>query len=512
MADQEVLSISIDPGDSSAKALELKKRLEELGKESEDLAKSFKSGAVGIVEHIANQEALAKKVAATTAAYEKQVAAIQKAATQTVSVNTTMGGASAGGGRDFAAASRNIGNLMQDAQYGVSAVTNNIVQWAPALGVALVALDAFSKSSGTIADGLGRWAESIKDSNKELSESLTIAEAFVRQVNWEKSGNWWSALAGNVAAGNAGRAINPGDVATAKREAAEAEAGRAGLGGILGQDQKDRQKALRDTIEQAGGGDAFGAALFQGLGKEARDVMARQLNKALSSGDINAFLGIQSQLAKNGQGQLSSQMDANMPEFREEVKRQQKKLDGAAKLQEEQIKRKAAQDKADLKEANDRAKDTNDLLDKEERENKQKMQGQAKDALDEIEGLRGNASLTYARYLANGDSPESAAKGIAASIEQELVARGIEGGVAKEQAGDYARGIRRDVGNRISQAGMMANHEVLNKPSVFGLTDANRLAQEAGPKIQEEQRDLLKQTVEHLAGIRGSGFPAVVGP
>ncbi len=50
------------------------------------------------------------------------------------------------------------------------------------------------------------------------------------------------------------------------------------------------------------------------------------------------------------------------------------------------------------------------------------------------------------------------------------------------------------------------------RPCLACGADANRLAQEAGPKVQEEQRDLLKVTVDHLAAIRGSGFPAVVGP
>lgn len=534
MADQEILSISIDPGDSSAKALELKKRLEELGKESEDLAKSFKSGAVGLDEHIGRQDALAKKVAATTAAYEKQVAAIQKAATQTVAVNAGAGGAGsspAGGNKGLNTALLQGGRMAQDVQYGFGAITNNLIEIAPALGVAALLIDGITKNSDAIADKFKGWSEALKDSNREMADLATQGEAFFRSFNFDTAGSWWSSFAAGLAdagklkdllarsatnpLGIAGaiadtKWINPAGDAQAKKEAAEAKEGRDALGGFLSKDAQDRIKSLKDTLSEVGG-ESFGEALTRGEGKEMRDALYRNLNKALSTGDEGAFGAIQAQLRKN-EPAIGGRLESNMPEFKEEVKRQQKKLDEAGKLQEEQIKRKA-------KDEDDYAKAVDDEFDQSQRKYQQskakrgrEMTGRAKDALDEMDGLRGNASLSYAQYLASGGSAEVGSALLANRIQAELEARGIESGVAGEQATDYARGIRRDVGNRIATAGMMTEREVLNKPSVFGLSDANRLAQEAGPKVQEEQRDLLKVTVDHLAAIRGAGFPAVVGP
>lgn len=535
MADQEILSISIDPGDSAAKALELKKQLEALAKESEDLAKSFKAGAVGLDEHIGRQDALAKKVAATTAAYEKQVATIQKAATQTASINTSMGGAvpssAPGGNKGINTALLQGGRMAQDVQYGFSAITNNLIEIAPALGVAALLIDGITKNSDAIADKFKGWSEALKDSNREMSDLATQGEAFFRSFNFGAAKSWWGSLAsglmdkgklddllGRSATNPFGIAgaiadtkwINPEGDAQKAKEAREAKEGRDALSGYLGKDAEDRIKSLKDTLKSVGG-QSFEDALTKGDGKEARDAIFRSLNKALATGDEGAFGAIRARLMKNDP-LLASQLDRNMPEFQEETKRQQKKLDDLKRNEEEAAKQREKQAKDDLKAANDRARDTNEQLDREEREAKQKMQGKARDTLDEMDGLKGNASLTYARYLANGASPDSASRDIAESIQRELEARGIDSDTAREQAGDYARGVRRDVGNRIVAAGMSAEREILNKPAVFGLADANRLAQEAGPKIQEEQRDLLKLTVEHLAGIRSSGFPAVVGP
>ena len=537
MADQEILSISIDPGDSAAKALELKKQLEALAKESEDLAKSFKAGAVGLDEHIGRQDALAKKVAATTAAYEKQVATIQKAATQTASINTSMGGAvpssAPGGNKGINTALLQGGRMAQDlTQGGFGSIANNLIEIAPLLGVAALGIDLLNRNGEKFADTLHGWADAIRGSNAELADLATAGEGFFRNFGFEAAGNWYGAFASNLGEkfndpafmkmflANPGAAlliggglgsVNPGEYARRKLEAREAAEGREDLKAILGDDDKARKASLVKTIEEAGGGYKFGAQLFNGLGKEGRDSMARRLREALGTGDENAFLAIQGQLKANGRADLAAALDANRPPSKSDEENYRYEEDRFEKSQKahEQAKRQA---KEDLKAANDRARDTNEQLDREEREAKQKMQGKARDTLDEMDGLKGNASLTYARYLANGASPDSASRDIAESIQRELEARGIDSDTAREQAGDYARGVRRDVGNRIVAAGMSAEREILNKPAVFGLADANRLAQEAGPKIQEEQRDLLKLTVEHLAGIRSSGFPAVVGP
>jgi len=508
MADQEILSIKIDPGDSADKALNLKKSLEGLEKEAQDLAQAYKAGTVEITEYIDKQAALQKAVAKTTEAYAKQVDAVRKAATQTVSVNASAGGIGPGGSPGGGGAGnisgyvRNIGNLAQDAQYGISAITNNLIQWAPGLGLTLVALDAISKASGGIADGLHSWADSVRSTNEELANTLTISEDFMRQVNWEKAGSWWKDTFSRLGQGQSisralGHALSP----TEAMESEQAAQGRAGLAGILSKEQKDRIKALRSTIEDAGGGEQFGIEIFRGQNKEMRDLIARNLNKAMTTGDETAWNAVQLNLRKTSP-LLAVQMDANMPEQKEAVKRVEKEMEDQRKRVEKAEAERARQD--DLVDAEFDISNRQHAQAKAKR--KQVMTGRSKDALDEMDGLKQGASLEYAQRLSMGQSSDAAATAIGDGIARALEAKGIDKGVAAEQGKDYARGIRRGVEGDIARQAMQ---EGAGKSQVTTAADQWKLAQEAGVK---EQTDLLKSTVEHLAAIRKNGFAAVVGP
>ena len=532
MADRDVLALLIDPGDSAQKVEECRKKIAELDAIAKALAATYKGGGMAIDEYTAKNDALERAIKRVVEAEKQATAAARDRTSSVAGFTSSVDSIADGGGKGGRGAVLQIGRIAQDlTQGGIGSIANNLIEIAPVLGVAALLIDGISKNADTIADKFKAWGEEIRGTNSQLESTLSISESFFRNFSSQAAGNFWGDFAEKMAkafdwrAGPGGVATNalallfgggvdPAANADKKREAKEAAEGRENLDKVLGEGQKGRQKALRDTIEDVGGGKEF-AAVFADMDKKSRDAMARNVARVLGKGDEAAFAALQDQLTKAGRGDLAKSLALNMPASKsdeENYKYEEDRFDKAQKAHEQAKKRQQKEDEDNYKYEEDRFEESQRKYAAYKAKRKREQTGQARDSLEEMDGLRGNASLTYARYLMNGSTPDAAANDIASQIQLELEKRGIDSGVAKEQAGDYARGVRKDVGNRIAMAGMQAER-TLEKPQVFGLADANKLAQEAGPKVQEEQRDLLKIAVERLAGIeRNSLGGAVVGP
>lgn len=204
------------------------------------------------------------------------------------------------GGTFDARGIREFGRIAQDAQYGFSGITNNLVEIAPALGVLAVGIDVVSKNADAIARNIGRWKDGLDESQQGLKDNLDILQAFVGGMTLEgpkvrDAFGWifelFPAISGLPTLGKALRV----DPEAAKAEA-EKKAGDKAIGGVLGAEDQERQKALKEAMEFLGGGDKFRSMLGAGLGKGDEADMRAAVAEALKTGDPAVFEKVRGRL------------------------------------------------------------------------------------------------------------------------------------------------------------------------------------------------------------------------
>jgi hypothetical protein len=244
---------------------------------------------------------------------------------------------------------RNIGRIAQDAQYGFSAISNNIIEIAPAAGLVGVGIQVISANAEAAAANIGKWREGLDASQQGLKDNLSILEAFIGGM--DLSGAKIRAAFADVAEGagfaGVGGAIrgNP----AAERLKKETDDAREDLLKIRSNAEKERQESLKATIGEIGG-DQFRNMLTKGLGPEAAGEMLRTVGQALGTGDSAAFDRIRMQLSKGGFSDAAFALERNLPSNVQASKDIRKQFEDAQKRNAD-IQERQAKDEAKAAEA-----------------------------------------------------------------------------------------------------------------------------------------------------------------
>jgi hypothetical protein len=225
-----------------------------------------------------------------------------------------------------------FGRIAQDAQYGLSGITNNLVEILPKVGLFAVAVQAISTYAEPVAGHINKWADSLDASQQGLKDNLTILGRFIDglSLTGSKIRETFAAVANE--AGLIGIATTILGDPEGDALKAEGAAGKQVIGKITSNAADERKKAMLDTIKQFGGPE-FDAILTQGLGREATDLVRGQVAKALETGDEAAFgqvrmrLGRQKGLGPEAALALEANLPANKKQAEEIAKAQKEAAD-----------------------------------------------------------------------------------------------------------------------------------------------------------------------------------------
>lgn len=329
----DLISLRIDTGDSAAEAAEVARKIQEIQANQKLLDSALQGGSVTIGQYQAAHQKLAATLKSTQAEYDKVIAA----ASRPISLSPEGRAISGGPGRDATRNIREFGRVAQDIQYGFSAITNNIIEWAPKIGVAAVAVQVISSNAEAVAGHIAKWRDSLDSSQEGLKGNLTILEQFVSGLDLSKSRikEAFAATAQEFGFGDVANFLrgNP----DADKAKSEADSVRSDLNKILGNEAEERQKSLMTTIKGLpGGGDEFRNILTAGLSKEGQQEMLRQLGLAKDRGDAGAFGLIQDRLSRAGRPDLAFALETNLPTNQEQAKAERKRMEDGMKAQQKQ--------------------------------------------------------------------------------------------------------------------------------------------------------------------------------